>query len=131
MSTTLTHDVAKLFHNKRTRQISASMVAFVEVVKALSKHAHTRMELREVSGLSNGTTVELLRLMRTRNLIFIKKWKRTSERGNWMEAFMLGDEEDAPKPKPLTLRQVKERHKIKQRLAQQGVRNVAEATEGE
>jgi|ERR1700756_167553 len=109
----------------KKRQVSATMVAFVEVVKALQHHAHTRIELCEVSGLGNNTVVSILNLMRKRHMIFVKKWKRRSDRGQWAEAFMLGDEEDAPKPRAMTAKQYKERYLIKKRLEAQGVRNVA------
>jgi hypothetical protein len=125
----ITPEVAMLW--KKHRAISSSMVAFVELVKALQQKPRTKKELVELTGMANNTVLSILRLMRSRDLIYVKKYVRPSDRGSWAEAFMLGDEVDAPRPSPMTQRQYEERYKIKQQLARQGIRNVAHATEGE
>lgn len=125
----ITKETASLW--KKHRAISSSMIAFVELIKALQYKPHTKKELMEVTGMANNTVLSIIRLLRARNLIFVKKYVRPSDRGNWAEAFMLGDEVDAPRPSPMTQRQYEERYAIKKRLESQGIRNVVEATEGE
>ena len=79
------------------------------ILTEIARKPSTLVQLAEKTGLNRNTVSLWLDTLHSRpNLVYVERWQRPSGRGPWVPVFGFGHmQDDADKPKPMTLRQRK------------------------
>lgn len=102
----------------RQGKFSVTIIAYREFTLALhGPKPLSRPQLQEITGLANSTISRWVEFFRAAKLVYVADYKRTSDRGQWIELFSWGyNMPDATKPLPKSDAEYRATYRRKLRL---------------
>lgn len=89
---------------KRKTNTVQTLAALKHLLTALAQKPMTQPEIAEATGLVNSTVSRWLKVLHNKpNLVYIERWQRRSDRGNWQAVWAFGYMQfDADRPQRMS-----------------------------